>query len=338
MSERNLSSFLNKKLRLVALAVMMIILPYLLRDNPFYIDLIIKICFYTFLATAWNITCGYIGMISFNHVALFGIGAYTSTLLQALYGVNAWIGMLIGALVAIGVGVCFIYPAVRLKGLFLALATLAFTAAVQILFLNWRIVVYEETWTKYIGGAVGVFIPLKGESLLDFQWHETKIPYCYIMMIFLVLQYIFMIRFVKSQTGHFFVAIREDEDAALSLGVNITTYKLLANAIAAFFSSIAGTFFAQYLLFVEPLYIFNLNFMFEIALLTILGGLGELYGPLLGSIIYVPISTALRVTFGGTTYTGLTQIILGILLIIIMTRIPGGLYSYLSKIFERIQI
>jgi len=338
MKGLNLISFSKKRLRIIILAILMIFIPYLFRDEPFYVDLIIKICFYTFLATAWNITSGYIGMISFNHIALFGIGAYTSTLLQALYGVNAWIGMLLGALVAIGVGVSFIYPAVRLKGLFLALATLAFTAAIQILFLNWKIVIYEETWTKYIGGAVGVFVPLKGESLLDFQWHATKLPYCYIMMIFLALQYLFMIKFVKSRTGQFFIAIREDEEAASSLGINTTKSKLMANAIAALFSSIAGTFFAQYLLFVEPVYIFNLNFMFEIALLTILGGLGELYGPLLGSLIYVPMSTALRVTFGGTTYTGLTQIILGILLIIIMTRIPGGLYGYLSKISERIKV
>jgi branched-chain amino acid transport system permease protein len=314
----------------------MIVVPYMLRDYPFYVDLIIKICFYTFIASAWNLTSGYIGMISFMHVALFGIGAYASTIAQALYGINAWIAMLIGAIVSIFVAVVFTYPAVRLKGLFLALATLAFTTAIQVIFLNFRIVIYEETWTRYIGGAVGIFVPMVNDSLLAFQWHETKLPYCYLIMIFLVLEFLFLQRFIKSRSGYFFLSIREDEEAASSLGLDTVRYKLLAMAIAAFFCSIAGTFHAQYLLFVEPVSMFNLNFMFEIALLTILGGIGEMYGPLLGSLIYVPLSTQLRVMFGGTTYTGLAQIILGLTLIIIMTKIPSGIYGYLDRFLKKI--
>jgi branched-chain amino acid transport system permease protein len=336
MGAKSLGGISRKNILLICLSAVMIGVPYLLRDYPFYIDVIIKICFYTFLASAWNLTSGYIGMISFMHVALFGIGAYVSTIVQSLYGINVWIGLLIGCAVSVVIGVGFIYPAVRLKGLFLALATLAFTTAVQVIFLNWRIVIYEETWTRYIGGAVGIFVPMVEDSLLAFQWHETKLPYCYLIMGLLVLQLIFMQRLVKSRTGYFFLSIREDEDAASSLGVNTVKYKLIAMAIAAFFSSIAGTFHAQYLLFVEPVSMFNLNFMFEIALLTILGGLGQMYGPLLGSLIYVPLSTQLRVMFGGTTYTGLAQIILGLALIIIMTRIPSGIYGYFEKFVKKI--
>lgn len=336
MGAKFLSGSSRKYIARACLAAVIIGVPYLLRDYPFYVDLIIKICFYTFIASAWNLTSGYVGMISFMHVALFGIGAYISTIVQSLYGINVWIGLLIGCMISVGVGVGFIYPAVRLKGLFLALATLAFTTAVQVIFLNWRIVIYEETWTRYIGGAVGIFVPMVEDSLIAFQWHETKLPYCYIIMGLLVLQLLFMQRLVKSRTGYFFLSIREDEDAASSLGVNTIKYKLIAMAIAAFFCSIAGTFHAQYLLFVEPVSMFNLNFMFEIALLTILGGLGVMYGPLLGSLIYVPLSTQLRVMFGGTTYTGLAQIILGITLIIIMTRMPSGIYGYFDKFMKKI--
>jgi len=336
MGAKSLGGISRKYIVLACLAAVMIGVPYLLRDYPFYVDMIIKICFYTFLASAWNLTSGYIGMISFMHVALFGIGAYVSTIAQSLYGINVWIALLIGCVVSVVIGVGFIYPAVRLKGLFLALATLAFTTAVQVIFLNWRIVIYEETWTRYIGGAVGIFVPMVEDSLIAFQWHETKLPYCYLIMGLLVLQLLFMQRLVKSRTGYFFLSIREDEDAASSLGVNTVKYKLIAMGIAAFFCSIAGTFHAQYLLFVEPVSMFNLNFMFEIALLTILGGLGEMYGPLLGSLIYVPLSTQLRVMFGGTTYTGLAQILLGLTLIIIMTRIPSGIYGYFDKFMKKI--
>lgn len=315
--------------------ILALVVPFAIQGSPFYLDLIIRTALYAFLGMAWNISAGYTGLIAFNHIALFGIGAYTSTLLQALYGVNPWIGMLLGALLSALVAVGFTYPSVKLKGLFLALATIAFASALQILFLNWRIVIYgPEGLPKYIGGAVGIFIPLKSESLIDFQWHTTKLPYCYAILSFLGLQLFSVSKLMKSRTGYYLIAIREDEAATAHLGINVTKYKLIAMAIAALFSAIAGSFSAQYLLFVEPLSTMSLTFMFEIALLAIMGGMGTLMGPLLGSVVYVPISTLLRVLLGGTLYSGLSLIIFGFVLIIITIMMPAGLLKETKKLYN----
>ena len=322
----------GKKLRNALPILIALILPLVVKDSPFYSSVLIMTVVYAMLAIAWNLTAGFTGLIAFNHIALFGIGAYTTTLLQVLYGVNAWIGMLAGGLVAAVVGMAFIYPAARLKGLFMALATIAFSIAVQILFINWRIVIYTDTYPKYLGGAVGIFLPIKEESLINLQWHTTKLPYCYIAILLLMLEYFVIRKIMNSRIGYYFLAIRDDDLAAEHIGINTTRYKVLSMGIASFFSGIAGCFYAQYLLFVEPFSYMSITFMFTISLITLVGGLGTLEGPILGSIFYVPLSTLLRVMIGGTRFAPAALIILAAILIVTAIKFPEGLHGILRRI------
>lgn len=338
MKSRSISSVSKGMLGVYAAVILTSIVPFMLRDSPFFLDVMIKIALYAFLGMAWNITAGYTGLIAFHHVALFGIGAYTSTLLQVLYGVNPWIGMLLGAFLSASIAAAFIYPAVKLKGLFLALATLAFATGLQVFLMNWSIVIETGAYPKYIGGAVGMFVPLTADSLVDFQWHYTKLPYCYIMLGLLFLQLLFVRKLMRSKIGYFLLSIREDEVAAAHAGIDVVKYKLVSMAIAGFFSAIAGTFMAQYILFVEPQSTMSLNFMFEVSLLTIMGGLGTLAGPLLGSLIYIPVSTVLRVLLGGTRFSGVALIILGVALIVMTIALPTGLYAQVTKIIHKWRI
>jgi len=326
---------LKQNLIIIVLIAIAFIFPLLVKNSPFFLDLLFRTAIYAVLAMAWNLNAGYTGLITFNHIALFGIGAYVSTLLQVLYGINVWIGMFLGGLLAAVIAVSFTYPAVRLKGLFLALATIAFSVVIQVLFINWRIIIVTDTYPRYIGGAVGVFIPLKPESLIDLQWHTTKLPYCYLALILLLLEYLFMYKLMHSRIGYYFLAIKDDEVAAEHTGINTVKYKLLSIGIAAFFSAIAGSFYAQYLLFIEPVSLMSLTFMFTISLIALVGGLGTLIGPLLGSILYVPLSTFLRISIGGTRYASLALVTLAIILIVIIIVFPEGLYGILRRLTEK---
>jgi branched-chain amino acid transport system permease protein len=244
--------------------------------------------------------------------------------------------MWLGAGIAVVVSVGFIYPAVRLRGLFLAFATLAFLVAIQIFMLNWFIVIYDPanpTMPKYIGGAVGAFVPLKPESLIDFQWHEHKLPYVYLIYLFVAVEIILIRRLMNSKTGYYLRAIRDDDLAAEHVGINTVRYKLLSVAISAVLCALSGTFYAQYVLFVEPISTINQQLMFFTILSTMMGGIGTLLGPLIGSMVYVPTQMFLTTTIGTTRYSSIAIVILGLILIGVTLPLPQGIYGKLKEIY-----
>ncbi|OFW50564.1 MAG: amino acid ABC transporter permease, partial [Actinobacteria bacterium RBG_16_67_10] len=210
---------------------------------PFPRHVMIMIFLYAMLAQAWNLLAGYCGQISLGHAVFFGAGAYTSSVLVRQLGLTPWLGMLAGALVAVALSQVIGYPVFRLRGHYFAIATIAVGEIVQTLVINW----------DWVGGARGLFVPIKRpDSFLNFQFHESKQTYYYIALGFLLLALWITRRTERSRTGYYFRAIREDQDAAASLGIPVARYKQRAMALSAGLTALGGTFYAQYILFIDP--------------------------------------------------------------------------------------
>jgi branched-chain amino acid transport system permease protein len=300
----------------LALLILLGILPLLLR-NAFYEDLIIMSFYYGTLAAAWNLVGGFAGQISLGHTAFFGVGAYTSTLLYLNYAVSPWLGMLAGAglsvLVAMGIGI----PCFRLKSHFFALATIAIGEVLRLLASYWR---------SLTQGGVGLLIPFK-PGIENFIF-ESKLPYAYIAFFLMLLTMLVSYVIRNSRFGFYLISLREDQDAAESLGVKTSRCKLIALAISVFFTSIAGTFYAQYLLFIDPFTVFSLPFSIELALFAIIGGIGTVIGPILGAFLLTPLDVFLRGWLGGVT-AGLNFIVYGLVLMVAVIYIPRGIAGWL---------
>ncbi len=283
--------------------------------TPFPRHVMIMIFLYGALASAWNILAGYCGQISLGHAVFFGIGAYTSTLLARHLGLTPWLGMVAGALVAVGMSQAIGYPVFRLRGHYFAIATIAVGEIVQTLVINW----------DWAGGARGLFVPIKRpDSLLNFQFHESKAVY-YFIALGLLLVALGATRWIeRSRRGYYFRAIREDQEAAASLGVPVTGEKHWAIGVSAALTALGGTFYAQYVLFIDPESVFPLSLSILICLVAVLGGVGTLWGPVLGAAVLVPLSEGTRVWLGGGG-KALDLLVYGALIVLIAVLQPAGL-------------
>ena len=299
------------------IGILLAILPILPR-NPFYEDLVVMSFFFGTLAGAWNLVGGFTGQISLGHTAFFGIGAYTSTLLYLHFSISPWIGMFIGAglsvLVAIGIGI----PCLRLKSHFFALATIAFAEVLGLIASYWR------DLTK---GGVGLLISFK-PGIENFMF-RGKITYAYIALAMMLSMVLISYLIRNSRFGFHLVSLREDEDAAESLGVKTFRCKLIAFLISVFFTSLGGTFYAQYLLFIDPFTVFSLPLSIELALFTIVGGLGTVIGPILGAFVLTPLDVMLRGWLGGVS-AGLNFIVYGFVLMVAVVYFPRGIEGWIK--------
>ncbi|MGH7278173.1 MAG: branched-chain amino acid ABC transporter permease [Candidatus Rokuibacteriota bacterium] len=289
---------------------------------PFPRHVMIMIFLYASLAVAWNILAGYCGQISLGHAVFFGVGAYTSSLLVAKAGMTPWVGMAAGAVLAVVVSQLVGYPVFRLRGHYFAIATIAIGEIAQTLAANW----------EFAGGARGLFVPIRRpDSFLNFQFHESKAVYYYIALALLLLGLGVTRWLERSRHGYYFRAIREDQDAAASLGVHVAREKHRAIAISAALTALGGTFWAQYLLYIDPESVFPLTLSVLITLVAVLGGVGTLWGPVLGAAVLVPLSEGTRIYLGGGG-TALDLLIYGALIVVISVLQPDGLMGLARRV------
>jgi branched-chain amino acid transport system permease protein len=310
---------------LAALLLLAVLAFPLVFDQPFPRHVMIMIFLYGALATAWNILAGYCGQISLGHAVYFGIGAYTSTFLVREAALTPWLGMLVGAALAVVVSQAIGYPVFRLRGHYFAIATIGFGEIVQTAVLNWDLV----------GGARGLFVPIKRpDSLLNLQFHDSKAVYYYLALGLLALALGATRWIERSRRGYYFRAIKEDQDAAASLGVRVAREKHAAMAASAALTALGGTFWAQYVLFIDPESVFPLSLSILICLVAVMGGVGSLWGPLLGAVVLVPLSEGTRVLLGGTG-KALDLLIYGALIMAIAVFQPAGLMGLMRQLRGR---
>lgn len=312
-------SFINKKTILAFICMVIAILPLAVKDINFH-HIMIMFVIYSALGQSWNIITGFTGQTSFGHAAFFGIGAYTSSVLFWRYMLSPWVGMLLGAIIATIVAIIVSYPCFKLKGHYFAIATLAIAEIVQQLFVSW----------EYVEGATGISIPIMSEGLLQLQFHSSKLPYFYIAYMLFIFVLVVAYYVENSKIGFYLKAIRESHEAAEAIGINTTKYKLYAMMISSFLTAMFGSLYAQYILYIDPFMVFTLPISMKIVLLTVLGGLGTLYGPIIGAAVLIPLSEYTRIHFGGTG-KGIDLIIFGFLVVVVACYQPQGIIGIFRK-------
>jgi len=294
--------------------------PLVVRQS-FHIHVMILVFMFGMLGVAWNIMGGYAGMFSFGQAAFFGIGAYTSSYLSIAYGVNPWIGLVGGGCAAALVAAAIGYPCSNLRGHYFAIASIAFAEIVRIVFNNW----------KMVGAAEGLSLPMQNESFANFLFNSSKLPYYYIMLVFLLVSLAVCYFIATSKMGYYFRAIKESHKIAEVLGIDVVLYRLMAIMISAFLSAMAGTFYAQYILYIDPGSVMLLATSIQIVLISMLGGAGSIMGPVIGAAILIPASEYTRVTLGYKG-TGVDMLIYGLLITLISMYYPEGVWKLFSRI------
>jgi branched-chain amino acid transport system permease protein len=301
-------------------------LPLVVR-SPTYLHIVILLYLYAYLTTSWNLVGGFAGVLPLGHAAFVGIGAYTSTVLSLQYGISPWVGMLVGAVIASLVGVVIGLPTLKMRGAYFALATIAFAEGIRVMVEN-----IDALGPFKLNGPRGLQIPPLKTGLAHFMFAEKE-PYYYIILVMLVGVLTFTWVISRSKLGYYLMAGGEEPEAAEALGVNVARAKLTAMAISSFLTAFAGTFWAQFTLYIHPKSVMSLDMSFEIAFIALIGGRGSIAGPVLGALLLRPVSDFSRIYFG-STLPGLHLIIFGVVLILVMIYQPRGLQEPLTRIYQ----
>src|SRR6266436_2080829 len=305
------------------LAVIVLALPLVVK-NSFAIDIFIRVLLFAFVGVAWNLVGGYAKQLSLGHAAYFGLGAYTSTILLIRYGVSPWIGMLAGGVVAMLASLPIGALCFRLRGPYFAIATIATAQVLMLLFLKFR----DFAW-----GAEGTTIPNLGNAPLMMQF-DSKAAYYYLVLGLLALGIFITYLIERSWMGYYLVAIGEDEDAAEAVGVNAPKIKRDIYLISAFLTALAGTFYTQYIYFIDPATAFSFSISIEAALVSIVGGIGTLWGPVIGTVLLETTSTLLQSWLGGSI-GGVQLTVYSLILMAVILWRPTGLMGVATEAYHR---
>ena len=308
---------------LLVLAIVLVALPQVVKSS-FAIDIFIRILLFSFIGVAWNLMGGYAKQLSLGHAAYFGLGAYTSTIMQIDFGISPWIGMVAGGVVAAIASLPIGWLCFRLRGPYFTIATIATAQALMLIFLKFR----DFAW-----GAEGTTIPNLGSSPLMMQF-ETKASYYYVVLGLLALALFITYRIEQSWMGYYLVAIGEDEDAAGAIGVNAPRIKRDIYMISAFLTALAGTFYTQYIYFIDPATAFSFNISIEAALVSIVGGIGTLWGPVIGTVLLETTSALLQSWLGSTT-GGIQLTVYALILMAVILWRPTGLMGFANEVLQR---
>lgn len=290
--------------------------------SPYVVHLLIIVFYYAYQSSSWSIVGGLAGQVSLGHAVYAGIGAYTSTILFAQFGLSPWIGMLVGGGLAALVSLAIAVPCLRLKGTYYTLATIAFAETFRLF-----VIATERIGPFKLKAAQGLLVPLK-MGLREYEF-ASKLPFYYIIVALLGLVLLATWAISRSKLGHYLVAIREDQAAAEALGIDPAFYKIVAAALSAFMTALGGTFYAQYVLMVDPFTILGMDLSVLMMVLPLVGGQRFTFGPLLGAAILVPISE-LATSFIGGRLAGSSMVIYGIAIVLTIYFLPEGLLGYLS--------
>jgi branched-chain amino acid transport system permease protein len=311
---------------LTALAIAALVLP-LLVTSAFATDIFIRILLFAFVGVAWNLMGGYAKQLSLGHAAYFGLGAYTSTILLIRYGISPWIGILAGGVVAMLASLPIGALCFRLRGPYFAIATIATAQVLMLLFLKFR----DFAW-----GAEGTTIPNLGNAPLMMQF-DAKAAYYYIALALLAIGLAITYRIERSWMGFYLVAVGEDEDAAEAIGVDALKIKRNVYMISAFLTALAGTFYVQYIYFIDPNPAFSFNVSAEAALVSIVGGIGTLWGPVVGTVLLETTSALLQSWLGGG-HGGVQLTVYSLILIVVILWRPSGLLGLATDVYARLVV
>ena len=290
--------------------------------SSFMVNFGVLALFYAFIGQAWNISGGFAGQLSFGHVVFFGAGAYASTILQMRFGFNPWLGLPAAALAGAVVGFVIAFLSFRagLKGSYFALITLAFAEVLRIV----------ANSVEITGGGMGLLIPAK-PAAANFQFPE-RIGFYYLILALTVGSIAIAVWLKNSRFGAQLAAIRENEDSARALGIDVFREKIKVLMLSGAMAAIGGSFFAQYFLYIDPTIVFGQDKSVEMLLVSMIGGAGTVYGPLIGAVLLAGVSDITRAL---TDVQGLSLVLYGTLLVIIIGFLPNGLIDLFKRMSRR---
>jgi len=315
-----------KRFYLLLAAVFMILMLLPLFLDNYALGIFVMIFFWAYVGQSWNVLTGYTGHISLGHALYVGIGAYATTFLAQTFGLTPWVGMFLGGFIAVGIALFLGFLGFRfgLRGVYFVIMTIAFAELARL----------AVSHIEALGSFTGIFLDFN-PSFYNFQF-RGNIPYYYIALGFVVASLIAVRILEVSKVGRFIVAIREDEEAAQALGVNTFKYNMIAIAISAFMTSLAGAFYANYIFYLHPNTLFGMSMSIELILRPIIGGLGTLFGPIIGSIILTPLSEISRAYFAKGGLEGLHLILYGVVAILVVLFMPKGIIVYVRRLLRPI--
>ena len=301
-------------------------IPLQLQGYTYYQTVGFLVLITAMLGLGWNVIGGWAGQFDFGPQVFFAVGAYVAALLFVRRGVDAWLGMLAAVTVAVALCAVLTYPLTGLRGHYFAIATVAIWMIAQPIGATW----------EFIGGSQGLFIPVKPRSStvatalsLQFTGPTKALGYYYSALVLFAVTLALMAWVERSKLGYYFRAVRDDQEAAEGIGIDSRRYKVVARSVTAAVFAAAGVLYAFWALSVFPEQVLELNWGTLPIMATVVGGIGRLWGPVLGAVILIPISQIMSTTLGTGPLAGrgIDLIVYGIIIILIAAYRPTGLLS-----------
>jgi branched-chain amino acid transport system permease protein len=302
---------------LIAAAILVMAAVPLVTRNSYLLHVLILTMIFGIFASAWNLVAGFAGLKTFGHHAFFGIGAYVSALLSIKAGWSPWLTIWLAALAATAAGIFIGLPILRIKSMpHVAIVTLGFAEIVRIVISNLQSITRGELGLWGIRPFEGFTLPGFGRIVFS---PADKVPYYYLILLLLIASTAVIMLLMRSRAGLSIIAMRDAEDAAESLGVNLTRQKLLVFAISAFLVGIAGAFYAHYISILTPTAAVGIDLMILVIAMALVGGLSTFSGPLIGALLLTGTVELLR------DLDQYRLLVYGAMIILIVMFLPKGL-------------
>ena len=317
---------MNTRARVLLGVLTLVLLALPAFANSYVLSVATLILFFAYTGQAWNVMMGFAGQLSLGHSLYVGVGAYAAAGLFFHFGIGPWAGVWLAIVLCVAIGCVIGFLAFRfgISGVYFALLTIAFAEFTRIGFdhLSW------------LGGPGGLFLKVTSRDAIDIaSFRGPPAMYYYTMLVLCALALALCAKLLKSRAGYYWQAIRENEEAAQALGINTFRWKMLAVVVSSAMTAVSGVFFAFYYNNLFPEQIFHISRSIEIILGPIIGGVGTLFGPILGAAVLTLLADGITELLAALGYEipGVKQVFYGIVLLIVVMFLPHGIWPTLAR-------
>jgi branched-chain amino acid transport system permease protein len=309
---------------LAVLLAALVAAPWMVND--YLLTVLVLILYFAYTGQAWNVMMGFAGQLSLGHALYVGLSSYVAAMLFTRLGVGPWLGLLAAIPLAAACGAIIGYLAFRFRvaGVYFAILTIAFAEFARIGFDNWG----------FVNASSGLFLPVKQYAHNDlWQLRGSPTMFYYVILAATVLVFVLCHFLIHRRIGYFWLAIREDEEAARAAGIDTFRYKMYAVMVSAAVTSFAGVFYAFFYNNLFPEQVFSISRSIEIILGPIIGGIGTLFGPILGAFVLTGLAETLNAVMSafGLELPGARQVFYGVCLLLVVVALPDGVWPPLAR-------
>jgi len=309
---------------LTLLCVALVLFPLIASD--YLITVLILILYFAYVGQAWNLMMGFAGQLSLGHALYVGLGAYAAAALYVHFGVSPWIGLWAAMAIAAVAGGVIGFLALRfgVAGVYFAILTIAFAEFARLAFDHW----------PWVGGSAGFFLPVANyasNDLINLRGSPTM--FYYLLLAMTAAAFVSCHALLRSRAGYYWLAIRESPEAAQALGVDLFRYKMYVVVLSAAMTSLGGVIFAFYYNNLFPEQVFHISRSIELILAPIIGGIGTLFGPIIGAFLLTTLAEGLGelMRLLGIDVPGVKQVFYGLCLLVVVMFLPDGVWPPLAR-------